>query len=193
MYVGYTANEFRKQLELTDVVAKIQTMDAGQLNDFIKTSPYKNNKFALGAVCLNKNASAGTLALIAAMKDSALHEKMWSGPPIMGENRKGLTVMRLVARHANVTADTLTALSKSPIAYVKSDVAGNKRTPVAVLEHLYESNRHSSEFYLIEWGLSHNPATPAAILEALAKSDNEWTRHYLKRNPSTPDHIKGRL
>jgi len=43
-----------------------------------------------------------------------LHRRMGAMPPIMGENTKGLAVMRLVVLHPNVEERTLIELAKSP-------------------------------------------------------------------------------
>ena len=100
--------------------------------------------------------------------------------PLLGENRRGLAVMRLVARHPNVAPSTLVHLSHSPDGYVLGEVGGNHKTPTEVLERL-----HARGDYRIEWGLARNPSSPAEILHGLASAENEYTRGSVARNPGT--------
>ncbi len=88
---------------------------------------------------------------------------------VMGSNRKGLAVMRLVARNPNAGAAALEHLAARPEAeYVLSDVLANRKTPMRVLErHFGTAN------YLAKWGLAQNPAVPRAVLERLANDPDE--------------------
>ncbi len=101
--------------------------------------------------------------------------------PMLGENRKGLAVMRLVARHPNVEVETLVRLAASADDYVLGDVVMNSKTPLEILR-----KAHRKGGYLIEWGLAYNPKCPADILSALAESSNEYTRSPVAKNPGTP-------
>mgnify|MGYP001812713611 FL=1 len=172
------------------VIAEVETMDSDAIDHFLASSQYAADRFVLGAIALHPATSAAALARIAARPDPALHQAMWAAPEIMGENRKGLAVMRLVALHPNVTPQTLSMLSQSPIDYVLGSVARNPKTPASDLQSMFNAHKGMSGFYLIEWGLASNPATPGDIIEQLSLSDNEYTLRYLKTNPATPQSIK---
>ncbi len=185
-YITYAGMAHQKKLGLIEAIGQIQLMNTKQLTAFVENARYRDSKFALGAICLNQNTASNTLAHIAEMENPALHKAMWSDPLIMGKNRKGLAVMRLIVSHPNVTPAILSLLSNSPVSYVKGDVAADMHTPTGVLDRLYQENKNSTEFYLIEWGLSRNPSTPAPILNALANSKDKVTLRNLNNNPSTP-------
>ena len=136
------------------------------------------NKHALGRLLEDPNLSAETLHQIASLPSPALHKRMMGS----GQNRKGLAVMRLVARHPNVEEQTLVLLAKSSDEYVRADVAMNSKTPVDILYRFYVLQRD----YLMEWGLAYNKNTPADILHDLATSPNEYTRSDVAKNPGTP-------
>jgi hypothetical protein len=189
-YITYQVAQHREEKNLVTLVAAIEKMDAAAIDTFLATSDYRANRFALGAVAQNAATSGVALARIAALPQPELHKAMGAVPEIMGENRKGLAVMRLVALHSNVTPDTLSALSHSPVDYVMGTVAGNPLTPLADLERMFLEQRGTSSFYLVEWGLASNPKTPLSIIKQLAQSKNEYTLRRLKSNPSTPESIK---
>lgn len=190
-YVGYTTSGYLLKSRLTDTVRAIEQMNAAQLDSFVTSSDWRDNKFALGAVCLNEQTSAETLAKIAVRDAPELYEKMWSSPEIMGGNRRGYSVMRLVAFHANVTEAILMELAKKTEPYLLGDIASNPKTPQAILEKIYtEIDDTGTHAYLIEWGLSQNPNTPNTILVSLAKSQNEYTLRNLQTNTATPEGIR---
>jgi hypothetical protein len=152
----------------------VRTMPQPQHDAFLKDSVWRTNKYVLGALLENPDLSAESLHQIAMIPSSDLHQRFFAIPPIMGKNRKGLAVMRLVVGHPNVTERTLIELAKSPDHYVLCDVASNPKTPVEVLRHLF--NMANKDYDLIDFGLAQNPNTPADILQELAKSSNEYTR-----------------
>lgn len=156
-------------------------MDGGELEAFFRDGARNRNKFVLGAIAQNPAAGADLLDAISALDDPELHEGMGSVFPLLGENRSGLAVMRLVARHANVGTRTLERLAESPDDYVLGDVVMNPKTPVEILR---EAHRNGG--YLVEWGLAANPETPGEILSEIAASDNEYTRSSVAKNPGTP-------
>lgn len=192
-YITYQVVQNREEGNLIRLVAVIEKMDAATIDSFLTTSEYRTNRFALGAVAQNTVTSSWALARIAALPQPALHKAMGAAPEIMGENRKGLAVMRLVALHPNVTPGTLSTLSQSPVDYVMGTVAGNPLTPVADLERMFSEQKGTSSFYLIEWGLASNSRTPLSIIVQLAQSNNEYTLRKLKRNSSTPESIKAAI
>jgi len=189
-FIGDLSIDFIDKQQLKAIVLAIEKMDAAQLENFVIKSEYKDNKFALGAVSLNPKTSSQTLAKIAANSNPQLHIKMWHAPAIMGENRKGLAVMRLVARHPNVTSDTLTRLSKSSDSYVVGDVVANSATPQQIIENIYANIKSYQYPYLIERGLSFNNKTPVKIIESLAQSRNQYTLRQLKLNITTPESVR---
>jgi hypothetical protein len=179
LFIGTSVNN----LALLIAVSSVRTMPQSQHEAFLKDSFWRTNKFVLGALLENPDLSAESLYRIAMIPSPDLHLRMWAMPPIMGENRKGLAVMRLVARHSNVDERTLVELAKSPDHYVKSDVALNSKTPVEILRHFFNM---ADRDYLIDWGLAWNPNTPPDILRELAKSPHKYTRDNVARNPNAP-------
>lgn len=186
-YVWYATYGYMSNSRLVETVKFIEQMSAAELEKFVASSDLRDNKFALGAVCLNQQASAETLATIAAQSDPELYGKMWSTPEIMGGNRRGYAVMRLVAFHENVTEEILMELAEKSEPYLLGDIAGNSKTPQATLEKIYKDTDNNSTYaYLIEWGLSQNPNAPLHILISLANSRNQYTLRNLQNNPAIP-------
>lgn len=190
-FLAYVTIDQVDDAELANTITVIETLDAAGLETFLESHRFRTNKFALAAVALNPAASSETLDKIASMDDPALHEKFGGRRALMGKNRKGLAVMRLVVRNRNVSAETLTRLSRSPDTYVLGDVAMNKATPTEVIERLYRDRHGKRNSYLIEWGLAYNPAAPEAILRDLAtNSRNEYTLRRLADSRSVPEDIR---
>ena len=167
-------------LYVTSMVHEIKSMNEAELNKTIDKPFLGKNKFILGAIAENKNASGELLQTIGGLDDKALHKKMWSVFDVMGENRHGLAVMRLVARHPNVLPTTLEHLALSSDDYVLGDVADNEKTSIETLIRLSQRKN-----YLIDWGLARNPSTPTDILSKLSYSDDEYTRAPVAQNPGT--------
>ncbi len=113
-------------LRLEAAVRELRDMDVAQLGRAYEDSPFKRDRYFLGV-----------LARLAALGDADLYEPMGSLWDVMGENRKGLAVMRLVARHPNTDAATLAKLAAEPDAQrVVHELAANPKTPMPVLERL---------------------------------------------------------
>lgn len=183
------AYEVWRGLSLQNAVREAHAMDVAQLEHAFEHSEWNRDKFFLGAIAQNKAARAGLLARIAGLEDPALYEPMGSLWDVMGENRKGLALMRLVARHPNTEGETLAKLAARPRNdYVLHEVLANPRTPLASLEPHFDSTE-----YLVEWGLALNPRTPQRVLERLARSPNLYTRMNLTYNPATPREFLERL
>lgn len=189
-YIYHEVTLYREERDLITLVATIEKMSSAEIDTFLTQSEYRDNRFALGAVAQNTATSSAALDQIANIPQPELHKAMGAAPEIMGKNRKGLAVMRLVALHPNVTPDTLSVLSQSPVDYVMGTVAGNPLTPVEDLERMFSEQKGTRGFYMIEWGLASNPRTPLSIIKQLARSNNEYTLRKLKSNPSTPEGIK---
>jgi hypothetical protein len=106
---------------------------------------------------------------------------MWSPWNVMGENRKGLAAMRLVARHRNASAATLERLEAHPQAQeLITEILANPNTPPAVMAKHYDSTH-----YRAEWGLAMNPKTPVPVMERLARSTNPLVAQEARRRLAT--------
>jgi hypothetical protein len=108
--VGY---EVWRGLRLERAVAEALEMNGGQLEQAFSTSPWRHDRFFLGAVAQNAAASAPLLDRMASIDDPQLFEPLASLWNVLGANRKGLAVMRLVAEHPNAGSATLERLAQS--------------------------------------------------------------------------------
>lgn len=88
---------------LESAVAQTRAMDERQLERAFDESRFRRDKYFLGALAQNPAAGAALLERIAGLEDPALAEPMWSLWDVMGENRKGESVLALAARHRNAT------------------------------------------------------------------------------------------
>jgi hypothetical protein len=181
--------ELWRGLALERAVREVAAMDGPALERACEESRWRADRFFLGAVAQHKAAGEALLERIAQLPDPDLWERMGSVWDVMGENRKGLAVMRLVAANPNTGPATLERLAGRPQAeYVLHDVLRNPKTPMTVLErHLDSTN------YLIEWGLALNPNLPPAAMARLAGSKDHNTRLNLAWNAATPAPILERL
>jgi hypothetical protein len=166
---------------LSEQVHRVSQMNPSELQDMMSSPSLGKNKYILGAIAQNPHATPDILHEIATISDPELHERMGSMFDLLGANRKGLAVMRLVARHPNVRPDTLELLAKSTDDYVLSDVARNEKLSERTLRELSKKGG-----YLIEWGISANPKAPIEILARLAQSSDRVTRDNVARNPHAP-------
>ncbi len=186
---AYAGWQIREGLALERAVAAAAAMNSAQLERALEESPWRDNRFFIGALAQNKAASESLLERIARLPDPELYESLGSLWDVKGENRKGLAVMRLIAYNPNVSAATLEHLAQGPHAdKVLHDVLRNRKTPVKVLQRYFDSSD-----YLVEWALALNPVTPAAVLERLAGSANRYTRFNLTYNEATPPAILEKL
>ena len=176
------AYEVWRGLSLERAVSETRRMDARQLERAFAESPWRRDRFFLGALAESAAASPSLLDGIASLEDPALFEAMWSPWKVMGENRKGLAVMRRVAGNRNAPAAALARLEAHPQAReLIVEILANPNTPQPVLARHYDDT-----FYRAQWGLAMNPNTPPAVLERLARSADEFTaqkaRERLKRH-----------
>jgi hypothetical protein len=184
--VGY---EIWRGRSLEHAVRETRGMDAQQLERAFDESRWGRDKYFLGTLAEHRAASAVLLEKIASLEDPDLFEPMWSLWDVMGENRKGLAVMRLVARHPNAAGATLARLEAHPQSQeLITEILGNPNTPTHVLAKHFDDTH-----YRAEWGLAMNPKTPPAVMERLARSDNPHTRMFLTMNKATPPEILERL
>lgn len=181
--------EVWRGLALERAVAEVSAMNAAELEQAFAQSSWREDRFFLGAIAQNTAAGEALLEQIAQLPDLELYEPMGSIWDVMGANRKGLAVMRLVCHNPNVGAATLERFAAEPHAdQVLGDVLRNPKTPLAVLERHADSTN-----YLLEWGLALNPNTPPAALERLSRSENLYARINLTQNPAVPRDILERL
>ena len=176
-------------LALERAVAQAAVMNSAQLDRALIESPWRENRFFIGALVQNKAASDRLLERIASLPDPELYEPLGSLWNVMGANRKGLAVMRLITYNPSVAAATLQHLADSPQAEkVLHDVLRNRKTPMKVLARHFNSTEEQ-----IEWGLALNPVTPPEVLARLSNSTNLYTRLNLTYNESTPPAILQKL
>lgn len=180
-----------KGLLLTSAVSQIQGMNTNQeLLDTFENSYFKSNKFVLGAIAQNPATSAELLDQIAKLSDPSLHNAMGSLFPVLGDNRKGLAVIRLVVLNPNVSANTIEYLaSTSQVDYILGDIAGSSKTSTETLRRL-----ETKKNYLIDWGLAQNQKTPPDVFANLLEREKYFTQRttleMLLRNPSTSPEIR---
>ena len=184
------AYEVQRGLRLEAAVREVRAMDVVELDRAYEAdTPFQRDRHFLAALAQHPRASAGLLARIAGRQDPELYEPLGSIWDVMGENRKGLAVMRLVARHPNTDGATLAKLADGPQAgKIITELAANPRTPLAVLQRWFDSSD-----YRVEWGLALNPKTPQRVMERLSASQNLYTRLNLAYNGATPREILDRL
>ena len=89
---------------LEGAVRETAAMSPARLERALDESPWRENKYFLGALAGHPAASPRLLERIAALEDPALAEPMWSLWDVMGGNRKGEAVLALAARHPNAPA-----------------------------------------------------------------------------------------
>ena len=169
-------------------VNAVRDMSAPQLDRFLAQSSLRADRFALGAVVEDPNATAEQLDRVARLPIPALAEPMGSMLPVTGANGKGLAVLRLIAMDRRASPETLAYLAKSPNEYVRSAAASNARTPAAALAGLA-----AAPSGVIDYGLAANPNTPVDALRRLARSDDEYVRSTVARNTGAPPDLLAEL
>ena len=188
-----------KGLFLTSTVSQVQEMKTDQeLQNVFDNSYFKSNKFVLGAIAQNPASSAELLDRIAKLSDPSLNTSLQDTMtgllfPVLGDNRKGLAVMRLVVKNPNVSASTIEYLANtSQVDYVLGDIAGNSKTSIETLRQL-----ETKKNYLIDWGLAQNQKTPPDVFVKLLEREKYFTQRttleMLLRNPSTPPEIRTKV
>jgi hypothetical protein len=174
--------------EREDAIVAAMRLPADEVRHALQTSPWRDEPLFLAGVAQNPAATSEILDAIARRPDPNLHEKLYGSDRVLGKNRKGLAVMRLVALHPNVTEATLVHLAESRNDYVLNTVLANPKTPEPVLRR-YAGRGN----YLYDWGIASNARTPPDLLVPLASSANEYTRAMIARNPRTPPDVLARL
>lgn len=185
----FVGREVHRGLGLQDAVHEALALDAAGLAAALEQSPWRADRYFLGALAQNPRADAALLARIAALPDPALYEAMGSLWDVMGDNRKGLSVMRLVARHPNTDGATLARLADGPQPLsLQPDLAAHPRLPPAVLARWLGSTEP-----MVEYGLASNPALPRAEMERLVRNESRYVRMNLTWNEGTPRDLLEKL
>jgi hypothetical protein len=97
----------------------------------------------VGAVAQNPAASEALLDRIARLPDPRLHEAVGSLWNVMGANRQGLAVMRLLCQNPNTGGATLSYLAaQSRSTDMLREVLRHPKTPLPAIEGLA---RHADE------------------------------------------------
>lgn len=184
--VGY---ELWKGFELERAVHEALAMDGPALEQAFDASPWRHNKYFLGAIAQNPHAPPDLLSRISDLEDPELFEPLGSLWDVKGDNRKGLAVMRLIARHPNTRPLTLEKLAEKPHPReLLMEVLAHPNTPRSVLAaHANDTS------YLAEWGLALNPNAPREVMERISRSPNLYARMNLTYNKATPKDILERL
>lgn len=104
-------------------VHALASLDAAGLESAQAGSRFRDNKFYLGALAQHPAASASMLARIAALPDPALRESMGSVWDVMGANREGASVLRLVARHPATPPEVLRRFAAHEDALLSKEAA----------------------------------------------------------------------
>ena len=97
------AYEVRQGRALERAVAEVPRMSGAQAEAAFRNSPWRDNKYFLGALAQHPAATPQLLEAIASLEDPALAQPMGSLWDVMGANRKGEPVLALAARHPNAT------------------------------------------------------------------------------------------
>ena len=184
------AHEIWRGKSLEGAVAEVRQMTGVDAEMAFHNSRWRRDKYFLGALADHPGATAPLLDRIASLEDPDLFEPMWSLWDVMGENRKGIAVMRLVARHPNAPAAALVRLEAHPRSpELVTEVLANRNAPEPLLAKYYADTH-----YRAEWGLAMNPKTPPAVMDRLARSENRHARlNLVLYNPATPRELLERL
>lgn len=157
------------------LVRNVKAMSQEEIVQFLRTSRFRENKYALNTIVLRYDTDPDSLYQISQFHSPELRERIGSLLPIMGENTKGYSVMRLVARHHNADARTLSALAETADDDLLFDIASNGNAPAALLENLHKKEN-------LDQSLAFNSRCPADILHDLSLSADEHLRAYAAQN-----------
>ena len=200
--IFFVAYQLISAVKLAPTITEITQMDDAQLSSLLDNDPNRNNRYVLGAIASNKSASATTLARIAALEDSSLHESYGCHGivDLCGGNTNGRAVMVKVAYHRNLSADTLPRLAQSSNGYVLEAVAKNPESTRAVLQDIYQRrDQYQGMTQRIETSLAYNEATPQFILRELSYDSQAYGRtlkgivHNASATEDIKKHVMGRI
>lgn len=174
--IGFIGYQMATQIRLEPKIARISQMKDAELAALLESDPDRENRYVLGAVASNPNASAATLMKIVSIDDSSLHEE-YSCRGIVdlcGANKNSRAVMVQLAYHPNLDAEALPVLSKSPNATVLVGVARRHVASAEVLESIYQRRDASKQG--IETALAANENTPSSIIKKLTYDPKAYGR-----------------
>lgn len=110
-------------------VRGLAAQDAGALDAALERSRFRGNRFFLGALAQHPAASPQLLERIASLTDPGLREPMGSLWDVMGENRAGVPVAHLVARHPHTPAGALLRLAEGADDALLEELLKNPNAP----------------------------------------------------------------
>jgi hypothetical protein len=194
----YTNKEYVKpyihSITIAEIIAPISQTDHTELGSFIgQYFTFQGNDqgiFILNALLERPDLSENHLDKIAKIENKAMHKKLYSRHGLLGQNKKGLSIARLVSHHKNVSPQTLSYLAKMEEPYLLGSVASNPKTPLASLEALYQKSKSISDGYLIQWALARNKSTPTFILRELGLSADKHTKWHAEKTMRLVDSAK---
>jgi hypothetical protein len=175
-------------LGLTYAVRSAQALDGPALSAAFDGSPWRRDKFFLGALARNPAASSELLARIAGLEDPGLHEAMGSFWDVTPADCKACAVMLLVAKNPNADTATLKRLSVSPKDAVVREALAARNATLEVIQPFLATREPA-----LEHALARNQNTPRDKLAQLAGSDRAWIRGEVAKNRNTPDEALERL
>lgn len=170
-------------------VRRVETLSEPELGRVLESGWFGRNPYVLAAIALNPGTSEETLDRITRMSDPGLYEPLGSFfDDVAGKNRRGLSVMRLVAVNPVTRADSLERLAAGSDVYLLSDLARSPKLSDATIERLAGSSEQ-----LILWGVALNQRTPPDVLDRLSGSEDSHVRLNVALNRATPPEILRRL
>lgn len=173
-------------------VSKIQTMNTQELKEAVAYYQTQEGSaytpFYFAAIVQNPQVDQLTLHQISQIKDKRLYQSMWSQWGLMGNNRKGRSVMRLIASNPKTQPATLQILvTDQQEPFLLDEIARNPNTPTDILKGLYQKGEG---FY----GLAVNPQTPPELLKSLAAQQNNTTiLGLISRNPNASEELRNQI
>ena len=103
--------------------------DAAALDAALERSRFRGNRFFLGALAQHPAASPQLLERIASLPDPDLREPMGSLWDVLGENRAGLPVAHLLARHPHTPASALARLAQGADDALRQELLKHPNAP----------------------------------------------------------------
>jgi hypothetical protein len=163
-------------------------MSAIQLAEFLDRDELGRNRLALAALTENPNATPEMLDRVARLPVPKMEDPVGSWLPVMGKNKKGLSVARLIAMDERAKPETLDFLAQSRAEDVRGAVASNPKTPGPALLSIAQKGGSYAD-----WGLAANPNTPSDILRRIADAGDEYARSSVARNKGAPPDLLVKL
>ncbi len=177
---------FYHYIHVSSIINKIEKMNGAQLAQAVEQ--YKNESseekpFIYSAIVTSPNADPHIFHQVVLLQDPSLSQNMWSITGLLGKNKRGYPVLRLIALNHKTKAQTLALLANEKNNYILDSVAGNPNTPIETLYAIHKSDPNVYHSFL--W----NPKTPADILINISNSlpdylYNDYTYQKLMQHPN---------